>query len=76
MELVFVGSKVDELISIAQSSCWVTNKKRIKIMQILKIQMTLKALLSHNPIHELSTQVTVEQQAAAKENTKNTHELL
>lgn len=30
--------------------------------------MTLKALLFDNPIHELSTQATVEQQAASKEN--------
>lgn len=36
-------------------------------MQILKTQMTLKALPFHNPIHELSTQATVEQQAAFKE---------
>lgn len=30
--------------------------------------MSLKALLLHSPIHELSTQATVEQRAASKEN--------
>lgn len=34
----------------------------------MQTQITLKDLLLHSPIHELSTQATVEQQAASKEN--------
>lgn len=49
---------MDELISIAQ----ILGYKNVEFMQILK------ALLFHNPIHELSTQAIVEQQAAFKQN--------